>query len=194
MGILTPWFQELPRLASRMVLLASAYCSLDRAAIWFPAPTVTVTHGRAIARPVRRASGDLSDRMSKKAETGRGLFHESNQARLVLPALRAAAHRFFIASAILFRAAGLILRRVRGADACAAEDVEVCALLGGRPRLFGAVAPLTDASPSMERTAAICSSIVFFCASRPVSAAVSMSRDTARCIGIRPIIHESVSD
>src|SRR5437868_3883114 len=80
-----------------------------------------------------------------------GKLAEHYAPSLLCPALFAAAHLFFIASASRFRTAGLIPRRLRGADVRKADGsaVPVCACLDGRPRFFGAV-------PSSSRTCAIC--------------------------------------
>ncbi len=73
-----------------------------------------------------------------------------------------AAQRLRVASPILFRAAALIFRCLRGGfgDCCAAG------FFGGRPRFL---------IPSMARTFAICSSTLVFCSSKPSSAAVNIS-------------------
>ena len=77
-------------------------------------------------------------------------------------AFLSAAQRFLVASPILFRAAALILRRFRAGWGDGCET----ALLGGRPRFL---------IPSIERTLAICSSILAFCRSKPSRAAVNSS-------------------
>ena len=77
-------------------------------------------------------------------------------------AFLSAAQRFLVASPILFLAAALILRRFRGG---LGDDCEA-ALLGGRPRFL---------IPSIERTLAICSSILVFCRSKPSRAACNSS-------------------
>ena len=63
----------------------------------------------------------------------------ANYPILVFPAFFAAAHRFRMASAILFRAAALIPLRFGGAAVSAEADIADAAFFGGRPRLFGAV-------------------------------------------------------
>ena len=98
---------------------------------------------------------------------------------LVRPAFLVAAQRLRAASAILRRPSALIFLRLRGTADCASVDF-TC--LGAPPRFLGSV-------PSIERTAAICSSIVFICASKPAREAVSISRESAGCVGIRPVIH-----
>jgi hypothetical protein len=98
------------------------------------------------------------------------------------PALFTAAHRFLAAAASLARPSGLRRRlflrtRFTGDDVELSPSVDVAALLGGRPRRFGAV-------PSIDRTCAMCCWIRFFCSSKPLRAAVSNSCETAGYLGI----------